>query len=289
MATFTTAFSLTQTTDALFRVWGSGFAAAWAALGWVQTGDTGQINWLTVTRPLAANTKMGYEIWRFNDALQATSPVFVRIDYGSGSATNNPRMWLTWGTGTDGAGNMNPGSLETFTIGRAGSDTTVRTAYFSGGTGRGCFFTGLNVAASVGCFGFGVERTKDAAGADTGDGLLLIYGEGVPSTATTWRQQYYQLGIGSQGTETTLGALMPTVGSGVTGGDTAIYPLWFGKGPFLPYGMNFFAFFSADITAMVTISLTVYGGGHTYLPLPSILNGIISGGVTGSSLLMRYE
>jgi hypothetical protein len=70
--------------DATFRAWGSGIAAQIAAMGLVQTSDTGQINWVTVARP-ALNTIAGYEIWRFNDALQATKPVFIRIDYGTSS------------------------------------------------------------------------------------------------------------------------------------------------------------------------------------------------------------
>jgi hypothetical protein len=68
--------------DATFRVWGSGLAAQIAAMGLVQTSDTGQINWATVTRP-AIGALAGYEMWRFNDALQATKPVFIRLDYGS--------------------------------------------------------------------------------------------------------------------------------------------------------------------------------------------------------------
>jgi hypothetical protein len=118
---------------------------------------------------------------------------------------------------------------------------------------------------------------------------LILFGEGPPSTNTTWYQYYYQLGVGSQGTERLLGVLCPSFGSGVTGGDTAIYPVWFGKGPFLPYGLNFFAFFSADITAMVTISVTVYGASHTYLPIPSMINGCVGAFALGVSLLMRYE
>jgi hypothetical protein len=39
----------------LSGAWGSGIAAQIAAMGLVQTSDTGQINWATVTRP-AINT-----------------------------------------------------------------------------------------------------------------------------------------------------------------------------------------------------------------------------------------
>src|SRR3954454_12687471 len=87
--------------DATFRTWGSGVAAQIAAMGLVQTSDTGQINWTTVTR-LAINTSAGYEVWRFNDALQSTKPVFIRLDYGIAGVADRPRIIARVGTATDG-------------------------------------------------------------------------------------------------------------------------------------------------------------------------------------------
>ncbi|MCB1713466.1 MAG: hypothetical protein KDH96_13660, partial [Candidatus Riesia sp.] len=68
-----------SSTDALFRDWGSKLSAAIQAVGLVKTGDTGQINWSTVT---VGTGIRGYEIFRFNDSLQATTPVFIKIEYG---------------------------------------------------------------------------------------------------------------------------------------------------------------------------------------------------------------
>lgn len=92
-----------STTDAEFRAWGSEFSAALAAVGMIQTADTGQINWATVVRG-AANTYAGYEVWRFNDAMQATAPIFIRIAYGQGYSANDPRFSFQIGTGSNGAG-----------------------------------------------------------------------------------------------------------------------------------------------------------------------------------------
>src|SRR4051812_43985318 len=86
--------------DALFRSWGSGLSAQFAAMGLVKTADTGQIDWSTITTPVASSQKMGYEIWRFNDALQATKPVFIRIDFGSSiGGSTIPGLWSWIGTG----------------------------------------------------------------------------------------------------------------------------------------------------------------------------------------------
>lgn len=96
---------LEHSNNATFRAWGSALAAALAAVGLTQTADTGQINWTTVTRP-GANTAAGYEIWRFNDTLQATAPIFIKIEYGTGNSTTSPGIWITVGTGSNGSGTI---------------------------------------------------------------------------------------------------------------------------------------------------------------------------------------
>jgi hypothetical protein len=106
----TTASTLTpfdQTTDAGFRAWVSSIITQLAAVGLTQTSDTGQINTSTVTRPGSGNTSAGYTIWQFNDSLQGTSPIYFKLEFGSGSAAANPQMWVTVGTGTNGAGTIN--------------------------------------------------------------------------------------------------------------------------------------------------------------------------------------
>lgn len=94
-----------HSSNATFRAWGSALAAALAAVGLTQTADTGQINWTTVTRP-GVNTAAGYEIWRFNDTLQGTAPIFLKIEYGTGSGASTPQAWLTVGTGSNGSGTI---------------------------------------------------------------------------------------------------------------------------------------------------------------------------------------
>jgi len=94
-----------NTTDADFRQWGSAISAAMAAIGLTQASDTGQINWATVTHP-AINTLGGYEIWRFNDSAQSTRPIYIRIEYRTGSVIDRPANSWTVGTGTNGAGTI---------------------------------------------------------------------------------------------------------------------------------------------------------------------------------------
>lgn len=287
MATAVANLTIYSSNDAQFRAWGSGISAQFAAcFGWVKCADSGQIDWLTVTRPALGNTKAGYEIWRFDDPLQATAPVFLRFDFGTGSSVTNARLWITVGTGTDGAGNMLPGSVGPYYFGNAGRNV-LTPCYFSGDKGRGVFIT--DQPNTNGMLIFSIERTRDAAGAETTDGVLVTYPLDNPATPATWKQLYVQPGVGTLGEATGLGILMPSVGSGVSGGNTAIFPQWFGRGPFLPYGLNLFGYFLDDMPALTPIVITVYGAGHTYLPLGNP-QGCVTGATAGKScLLMRYE
>lgn len=85
-----------------FRVWGLAVSNALAEIGLTKTDDTGQIDWTTVA--FIANTFSGYEIWRFNDTLQATAPIFIKIWYGSGSGSGPINVNVQIGQGSNGAG-----------------------------------------------------------------------------------------------------------------------------------------------------------------------------------------
>jgi hypothetical protein len=105
MATFATAVAPDNSSDAAFRAWINAVHSVMTG-AWVQTGDSGQINFATVTRPLAANTKQGYALYAMNDSLQSTRPIIIKFAFGSGTSANFPGMWFSIGTATDGAGNF---------------------------------------------------------------------------------------------------------------------------------------------------------------------------------------
>lgn len=90
--------------DALFRAWGSAISTNLATVGLVQTADTGQIDWTSVT--LSGGGVDGYEIWEFSDALQATAPVFIKIGYGNANLSFVPGVYVQIGTGSDGSGGL---------------------------------------------------------------------------------------------------------------------------------------------------------------------------------------
>lgn len=172
----TTSFStgtMAHSDDATFRAWGSAFAAILAAIGLVQTADTGQINWTTVLRP-TTNTAAGYEVWRFDDDLQATAPIFLKIEYGTGSSTTAPSIWLTVGVGSDGAGTItNPTKttrVQASATGTPSASTLERHACHTDGAAWIVFHANSSTLSTLGFF---IGRTCDTTGAPTAEGCVV--------------------------------------------------------------------------------------------------------------------
>lgn len=274
--------------------------------GWVVTADTGQ----TLPSALAATTagiqKRGYRIYRMSDALQATSPVFMRIDYGSGIVSASPGFWVTIGTGSDGAGNITgtllPIGSNPMVGGSAGSISATNNCYGSAAPGRAC--VGMFIQNSVmGYFMvFSIERSKDATGADTGAGLLLTYGgatnDGV-SLASVARSRYIIMAGGTQpGLENGLSYVAsnqnPT--QSFAPGDIGVGVVFHFKGLAQQPGLNMLITNSNDVSAEGTIGLNLYGQQRTYiqlnmLPAYRLIAATSSSGITDgqSRILMRFD
>lgn len=148
-----------------------------AACGLVRTSDTGQINSATVTLP-SANSYAGYSVWRFADALQTSAPVFLKFQFGVGTATQRYGTTLQVGRETDGAGNLNLAS-STAVISAVGGTTPSTTATTCYATHSDGFFA---ISFGVGYFGtnyggcccWAVQRINDNTGAATAEGIVVI-------------------------------------------------------------------------------------------------------------------
>jgi hypothetical protein len=163
-----------NSTAALFRAWSQFVRDGMVAGGWVQTADTGQIDFATVSAPAGANAKQGYVILRMDDSLQAAHPVFVRIDFGSAAGANNVQMWITAGSGSNGSGTITGAWITDQRLGNGSSDA-VSQPYFS-------HVSATSASAAVALFyhsintflvHFSIERAKNADGTDDGTGLLV--------------------------------------------------------------------------------------------------------------------
>jgi hypothetical protein len=274
MATSSLAYS-SVADDASFRSWVHSLSDGLAAVGSItQTADTGQINPDTVLKPTATAVAAGYQVWRFNDALQATRPIFFKLEYGSGSSViNSAGVWITIGSGSDGAGNLTGvviGRRQLYGI----NQNTASTTRVCGTAGRIIFMTGI-AAHATNPIMFCIERWKDpATGADTGEGYwtwtwsyAASYWAVVPQTGVT--------AVGSTGSGTTPGFLVAAnAGPFVSpagfpmsvGANVAISPmiLFYGghRGAICLVATN-----TADFTAFTTFTVANYGGNHTYMAL----------------------
>jgi hypothetical protein len=174
-----------------------------------RTADTGQVTISSMVAPTwsASPTSMGYLIYRFNDALQATKPIFMKIEFivlrwsylANSSVTYQNeggfQTKFTFGTGSDGAGNItNPSSLfyspvsSSFTgtseaVPRAADRMGVNYLTYNAEQGFLFFVYGSNATYRVGTGNnsegynlamFSIQRTIDEYGQNDGRGFVVF-------------------------------------------------------------------------------------------------------------------
>lgn len=271
----------TSNTAAAFRAWGSAISGGFAAAGLVKTADTGQIDWATAT-PGAINTAVGYEIWRFNDALQATRPILLKMEYGVGPS-NSPGMWLTVGTASDGAGLLTSlpgyGTTVTARIFLPNSSVTGLTAntisnsYIANADGSaiGGMFWPSNNSAHGGWM-FAIERTRDLdTGAPNGDGFYILYANSVSSGIVRQQQFVFTTGYAQQSPAQAYIYVpyawgMPAGLPQTIGNTLYPLPLFTGVTPKLQGPSKLIvALKRGDLAAHTQFPLTVYGETNTFV------------------------
>jgi hypothetical protein len=287
MSTSTATLTPSNSSDAAFRAWGSAIGTALTAAGWVQTSDTGQINWTTVLAPVATQTVQGYELWRMNDTLQATTPIFLKLEFGSGTVATNPSIWFQLASGSLGDGRL--GGQPTTRFQLTATASTASTSYFSGDTNRWSMALHTSSSALTHCLV--IERTHDASGVDTAEGACLM-ARGLNGTVY---QQYWHGLLGSAPAESsTLGALTPSTGTtGLSGTQLALYPLMFVKlgGAFHSVPMrDVIMYFANDIAGAAVqpvVTFSHLGSPRTYLALGSV--GAMLARPGSVALAIRYQ
>lgn len=279
------------TTDAEFRAFGSTINAQLAAMGLIQTADTGQINWVTVAKPAGANGNAGYEIWRFADALQATSPIFIKLEYGTGGISTCPGIWVTVGRASSGAGALVGTTTTRTACATQGTSALIHLHLFSGDTDRFVIVWGFDASDNgtpTRCIFISVEREVDANGARVGTGVYVTLSGTSSSPAV---QEYFSQLTGGVGQESNLGIHVPRLGNGTNGSVVGIFPQYHVNNVFRPCGLNQFAYFNTAIPKNVTIAFDVYGITHTYYPLGAgaFTTQVNRAGATGVTLMVRYD
>jgi hypothetical protein len=211
------------TTDAAFRAMGVAVNASLAAAGLTQTSDTGQINWTTVTAPVAGNTDAGYEVWRFSDTLHSTVPIFLKIYYGRGSASTIVRLRWESRSATSGAGVLSGQTYCQLIDNITGSSATGLCRIFTAYSGAlGTFWIAIRGSGGVGTCWYCMTRWADDSEAPVAAGVfvhgVLNTGSANVSFMRRWRQRD---GDAANWTSSTAGGLFG-VGSPVLSQSSAI-------------------------------------------------------------------
>ena len=296
MATFTTNSVCDNSTLTNFKQWAQTISTAFSTLGWVQTADTGQVNWSTISA-VPTNAYV-YEIWKANDTLASTLPIYVKVEYGS--STTVVALRFTVGTSSNGSGTIT-GTTMTQTPwvsvpSLANQGTTAFPCYFSGTAGEFRMYLWQSLSASIGAF-FMIERSKDASGNNTAEYFTAIESNCANQTSGTPPRQQTVLASGLvSNMENGAISIGLTVGSG-TGqfnGSVAAFPVFPVVGKLGNPMLGLMSAVATDVSDGATVTVTsMYGTTHTFI---AMTKGVMTNGFAGRNSyginmggLMRYE
>jgi hypothetical protein len=284
-----------SSTLANFKQWAQAISTFFSTAGWVQTSDTGQVNWSSIASVPGSGAYV-YEVWKPGDALTV---FYVKIEYGNVSGTNCPSLRLSLGTTTNGAGTLtgfNFGPVNTnMSAFTPPSTTTQFECDFSGSASRICVMMWRNGTGNCQQF-FGVERSVDGTGAYTGT-YATLWTAGLCPNAHNTSQRSLVFAIGA-------GPNMPN-GQSATGSwvvrfmSTTAQTSFNGSIPFdlsspsvgyYDYPCTIAGMISGlDISEGVTFTATLYGTTRTYMPsfAGPFANAVMAQPNCG--LCMRYD
>lgn len=251
-----------------FRAYGTAIANAFANAGWVGVDTNSSVNWTTVVANGSANATQvnAFEVWRMDDALQNTTPVFVKLEYMTVPVANYPTFRLTVGAGTDGVGNLTgPKSPNTAVC--VVANTQSFPSFFCGDTNRIIMqlFNKTTKGSSNAAILLSIERTHDANENDTSDGVLVIFGGKGIATTSTYTQYFWNSLTGYTLEEAEVGIFLPDGYYGGNGNVVYLYPIYLSRGDFCNPSLNALVVSTYNATIGSSFTITHYGSQHTYL------------------------
>lgn len=287
MTTSTFSSFLDNTSTTGFRAWGSELSSNFAAVGMIQTSDTGQINWTTVTIPVAINTAAGYEIWKFSD-----SSLFVKWEYGTGSSTTNAQIWMTWGTGSNGSGTITGQTSTRSTMGYGTNPNSTTTAYPSYMCATANAFSlvwKIGAGAGTNAYGFAcVGKTVDATGTPNMNGFGVL--RSGASSAQSTLQSVKLTSVAATNTDSPNYIVFPgNPSSSQTGTNVQAYLCWLNVHQVAPFAWAC-GYLLTEQLKLTPFSFSVVSTpSHTYLPLGGLAGALNGQSATTYSLAFIYE
>lgn len=287
MSISTVSMTPDNTSDATYRVWTKAIFDNIVAGGWVQTSDTGQITFTTVTKPTVINTTSGYSILRMNDSLQSTAPVFMKLEYGCGSNVTYPALWITLGTAMDGSGSFIGTTSTRFQIGTQAGGATAYTSRFSIAPNRLVMWLW---ASATGAPLICIERTHDSSGGDTTLGVMCwAYGHGAATATNSFVLLFNGPITGSNAYWNT--SLPPGLSSNAWATDIYLYPVrtW-GAGETSPSN-QMMVYYTSDLTPYNPVDIKMWDGvTRTMFPIGVMYVASSYGATTSyAALAIRWE
>lgn len=257
-------------TDAKMRTAIQQFEAAIIACGFVHdpvdyATTPSQLDPATAIKPSTAYTQIGYRFYRFNDALQATAPLYLMVAYQTGYLATCPAFYVA-------VGNFNIVDGVLIKV-KSSSGWCVHAPCEPYSSGGACRFSGdgsrlqmhlwkdYGNASTYGS----LERTKTSDGQDTGDGIMFTWGRVGPTKRTgSWRRD----GLFALDTDTFGFMNRISATTLVVNGDKYVLPIrTYGPHP-LPPMMGMYNYIEADFTKGTPVQILCMDGQyHTYLPL----------------------
>lgn len=271
-----------SSTLANFKSWAQSISTWFSTSGWVQTSDTGQVNWGTISS-VPGSGAFVYEIWKPGDS---ATVFYVKIEYGNVSGTNCPSLRVSIGTGTNGAGTLTgyftPATNVNASSFTAPSSVTQYECDFCGTSSKIAVMMWRNAPANQGQELFAIQRSLNASGAETSSyatlwtcglgGLVatqqsIVFGVGVPPPLAVANASGSGSGLSSVNRACTARSL--TAAGFVAMAFNGTIPVDC-CAPCVGYWDNECTVVGASdelsITEGVTFQVTLYGATKTYMP-----------------------
>lgn len=229
-------------------------------LGWVQTADTGQVTISAITPVPTVNTSGGYHIYRSNDSLTGTTPIYVKVDFWRGNNYGfTPK--ITVGFATDGAGNITGSAVGPTIMGSNSVNTTSAKGWASGNSGRMTMCYATDVAQEF--LVLNIERLRNSSGTEVADGIHVLM---LVNTTTYFSQTLYPTGNNLYSSSRP-GLVMPDSGtSAADGTDIYVFPIFpVGRGVHNQL-IGVMGYYNSDLTNNIEVTLAPYSSSAAYWP-----------------------
>lgn len=245
-----------------------------------KTADSGQISTFNQT-PVA--TVRDYEVFRFSDSLQATAPIFIKVNWAM-DPTTYTFMNVTVGTSTNGAGTLGGVSVGPLALfGYNPTSGATRYVYASSDGSQLVFVSNLQAQAATSgdqLSAIVIERTRDADGTPNASGYMIYHwkslGEGPAVGFNSYQATYGRFNdINAQqpGIAYDYGVMVPNIAnvtSGLSGTTAYAFPVYGYITQITGASKALMLGFANDFPKETVVGLTHYGTTMNFLPLPQV-------------------